>query len=109
MPSTSRARRGLAAVGMAAAISAGATSPGLIAAPAVNADPEDEVFGCEALSFGTVCDGPIKPDSTFKRCFTSLPTVAGHYYPPWEMCWTVELAADPDYGINMPRHHIDEG
>lgn len=37
--------------------------------PPAQAYPGDPMPGCATEVFRTMCDGPVRPDSTWKRCY----------------------------------------
>ncbi|OHV06024.1 CDGP domain-containing protein [Mycobacterium talmoniae] len=98
-------RRHRIAAGAAGVIAAGAAVAALITAPASRADPG---AGCENQDLGTVCDGPIRPDNTFKRCSAvgALYIGKGRFLPAREACWVVDLNTNPDFGAGLPPYHI---
>lgn len=69
--------------------------------------------GCEAGPFAQYCDGPIKTDGTWDRCFTSAPqSFSGQYgqvagfIPSTGRCYPVDPNAFPPTPIGQPQYHI---
>ncbi len=90
----------LATAGFAAAAPTGA-SP--------DEDPDDPMAFCLNQAFGAVCDNPIDPDNTFKRCKITDAFFAHHglYIPRRQSCWVVDLNGNPDFGDGLPQYHIE--
>jgi hypothetical protein len=99
---------------IAAELAAGTLIGGTIAAaaPAANAYPGDPMPGC-VTQFGSVlCDGPIRPDGTFQRCWSNpgsyTPGRYGGYIPPMVNCQIVDTNQPwPMIPFGAPQHHID--
>jgi hypothetical protein len=94
---------------VAAAIAAAVTLAGLLA-PAAAAMPGDPLQGCTTYGLGgTVCDGPIRPDGTWKRCTYSPawygPTAGGG---PQTNCAIVTTGQLPPLMGLTPPTHIDD-
>ncbi|WP_458861090.1 CDGP domain-containing protein [Mycobacteroides abscessus] len=69
--------------------------------------------GCEAGPFAQYCDGPVKADGTWDRCFTSAPqSFSGQYgqvagfIPSTGRCYPVDPNAFPPTPIGQPQYHI---
>ncbi|SIE70156.1 Uncharacterised protein [Mycobacteroides abscessus subsp. abscessus] len=69
--------------------------------------------GCEAGPFAQYCDGPIKADGTWDRCFTSAPqSFSGQYgqlagfIPSTGRCYPVDPNAFPPTPLGQPQYHI---
>lgn len=71
------------------------------------------VAGCEAQVFAQYCDGPIRPDGTWDRCFSTQPQATlGQYgqvtgwVPSVGRCYPVDPDAWPPTPIGQPQYHI---
>jgi len=78
-------------------------------APAATAVPGDPMPGCETQVFANYCDGPIRPDGSWRRCLMAKGSYAGAVYtPPVENCFLVPGADQiPPLPLGQPDHHID--
>lgn len=84
-------------------------------APA-GAIPGDPMAGCETQVFANYCDGPVRPDGSWKRCLFArgqytggFGDVPGVYTPPVENCFVVPGPDQiPPLPLGQPPHHIDE-
>lgn len=82
----------------------------MIAAPAAVAVPGDPMAGCETQVFATYCDGPVRPDGSWKRCLFANGQYGGPgvYVPPVQNCFIVPAADQvPPVPLGQPNHHID--
>ncbi len=79
-------------------------------APVAAAYPGDPMPNCESAGlFNSVlyCDGPIRPDGTWQRCWTWQPSsgnVPGSYSPGGQRCEVTDASKLP-FGL-QPDHHI---
>lgn len=75
-----------------------------------NAYPGDPMPGCESTLFATYCDGPVRPNNTFQRCWQTIGQWT--YYGGFgggRYCNTVDLNGPwPVVPIGAPQHHIDQ-
>lgn len=69
--------------------------------------------GCEAGPFAQYCDGPIREDGSWDRCFNSQPqaTFGGSgqvtgIIPSVGRCYPIDPAAFPPTPIGQPQYHI---
>lgn len=69
--------------------------------------------GCETQLFAQYCDGPVKADGTWDRCFTSAPQATFGQYgqvsgwvPSTGRCYPVDPNAFPPTPIGQPQYHI---
>lgn len=69
--------------------------------------------GCESGPFAQYCDGPVKADGTWDRCFTSAPqSFSGQYgqvagfIPSTGRCYPVDPNEFPPTPIGQPQYHI---
>ncbi|CPV56993.1 CDGP domain-containing protein [Mycobacteroides abscessus] len=69
--------------------------------------------GCEAGPFAQYCDGPIKADGTWDRCFTSAPQATFGQYgqvsgwvPSTGRCYPVDPNEFPPTPLGQPQYHI---
>lgn len=69
--------------------------------------------GCEAGAFAQYCDGPVRPDGTWDRCFQTQPQpFYGQYgqisgwVPSVGRCYPVDPAAFPPTPFGQPQYHI---
>ncbi|SIJ61703.1 Uncharacterised protein [Mycobacteroides abscessus subsp. bolletii] len=97
---------------IAATVAGMALAAGLavVAAPAASAVPGDPMPGCETQVFATYCDGPIRPDGSWKRCLFASGQSGGPgvYVPPVQNCFMVPAADQiPPTPLGQPGHHID--
>lgn len=84
-------------------------------APAAHADPlSDPSVHCLSTTFALYCDGPIQPDGTFTRRWTT--TGQSYYAGPGQMGFIPSTenyqTIDPNQPwpmtpIGAPQHHID--
>jgi hypothetical protein len=91
---------------LAALAAAAAVSGAVALAPAATA-------GCESQVFATYCDGPIRPDGTWDRCFQSAPQAT---YGQWGQvsgvvpsvgrCYPIDPNAFPPTPLGQPPYHI---
>ncbi len=90
------------ATAIAGAVAAATLLTGSVAtAPAAYAYPGDPSPGCDGQVFAMYCDGPIRPDGTFKRCTTT-------YSPSTYVCRIIDNNAPfPPIPLGQPDHHID--
>jgi curli biogenesis system outer membrane secretion channel CsgG len=100
---SSKIVRSIAAVGTGG-VAAMAAVAALAAAPSANAYPANNPPACEAQGLTTYCDGPIQPDGAFKRCASTLASIAT-YVQPQTTCWMVDMS-EPLL-TNQPQHHIN--
>jgi curli biogenesis system outer membrane secretion channel CsgG len=100
---SSKIVRSIAAVGTGS-VAAMAAVAALAAAPSANAYPANNPPACEAQWLTTYCDGPIQPDGTFKRCASTLVSIAS-YVQPQTTCWMVDTSQP--LLTNQPQHHIN--
>lgn len=79
-------------------------------APTASAVPGDPMAGCETQVFANYCDGPIRPDGSWKRCMFAHGQYGGGVYPPpVQNCFIVPGADQiPPTPIGQPNHHIDQ-
>lgn len=80
-------------------------------APQANADPvvPGMQTNCESGFNGTVwCDGPVKPDGRWARCFSVAPswTPQGAYVAGAQRCFAYDPANPPGLPLGQPNHHI---
>jgi hypothetical protein len=72
--------------------------------------PGDPMPGCESTLFATYCDGPIRPNNTFQRCWQTIGQWT--YYGGFgggRYCNTVDLNGPwPVIPVGAPQHHIDQ-
>lgn len=83
----------------------------IILAPTAHAVPGDPEPGCQTLPGGKFCDGPIRPDGSWKRCAYNpgllVPGRYGSYMPPTTHCFMVPgLGQVPALPLGQPPHHI---
>jgi hypothetical protein len=97
-------RRAGKAVGLAVVITIGAATVGF-AAPAS--------AGCEAQVFAQYCDGPVRPDGTWDRCFQSAPQATFGQWgqvsgivPSVGRCYPIDPNAFPPTPLGQPQYHI---
>ncbi|MEC4765437.1 CDGP domain-containing protein [Mycobacterium sherrisii] len=78
-------------------------------APVAAAVPGDPMPGCETQVFADYCDGPIRPDGSWKRClFAHGQYGGGAYVPPVQNCFIVPgVDQIPPTPLGQPNHHID--
>lgn len=93
-----------------AAVVVGAAAVGLPLAPSASAVPGDPMAGCETQGFANYCDGPIRPDGSWKRCmFAHSQYGGGVYTPPVQNCFVVpgadQIAPTP-IGQPEPSHRL---
>ncbi|WP_100458921.1 CDGP domain-containing protein [Mycobacteroides abscessus] len=69
--------------------------------------------GCETQPFAQYCDGPIKADGTWDRCFTSAPQATFGQYgqvsgwvPSTGRCYPVDPNDFPPTPLGQPQYHI---
>ena len=69
--------------------------------------------GCETQPFAQYCDGPIRPDGTWDRCFQAAQQpVFGQYgqmtgyTAPVGRCYPVDPNAFPQFPLGQPLYHI---
>jgi hypothetical protein len=86
----------------------------LLETPQAHAYPGDPLPGCIASWGTTLCDGPVRPDGTFKRCWWSsgyyewTPVGGPGFMPPMANCEIVDLSQPwPLIPIGAPQQHID--
>lgn len=93
---------------MLAAMSAGALiGCGVMWAARTAADPGDPMQGCETQLFATYCDGPIRPDGSWRRCTWTAPSYTGRVgVPGTVMCREISLPV-PALPLGQPDHHIE--
>ncbi|TXH20063.1 MAG: hypothetical protein E6R06_22825 [Mycobacterium sp.] len=93
-----------------AAISAVTTGVFVIPAPTGSAFPGDPMPGCETQVFADYCDGPIRPDGSWKRCMMARGSAAGGVYvPPVNNCFIIPgVDQIPPTPLGQPPYHIDE-
>nr|WP_052741308.1 hypothetical protein [Mycobacterium sp. UM_NZ2] len=105
------------AIGIIATVAASAaTIAALSAAPVAVAYPGDPNPGCESGGFMNAtlfCDGPIRPDGTWQRCWqwqaNYVPGVGGNpggYSPGGNMC--AVISEDNIQPAISPRYHIGD-
>lgn len=99
MPTSTRICLAVAAVAILTGIGVG------LAAPAS--------AGCETQPFAQYCDGPLKADGTWDRCFTSAPQATFGQYgqvsgwvPSTGRCYPVDPNEFPPTPIGQPQYHI---
>ena len=90
---------------------AAATLAAVALAPAAHAYPGDPMSGCEQggwLNGTTYCDGPIRPDGMFQRCFYIPPQPNGlSWFPATQGCRILDTNAPDPYPPGTPQHHIE--
>ncbi len=69
--------------------------------------------GCETQPFATYCDGPVRPDGTWDRCFSSQPQLtygqfgqATGVVPSVGRCYPVDPNNFPPTPLGQPQYHI---
>ncbi|TXI62204.1 CDGP domain-containing protein [Mycolicibacterium mageritense] len=69
--------------------------------------------GCETQPFAQYCDGPIREDGTWDRCFSTQPQAINGQYgqvtgwvPSVGRCYPVDPNAFPPTPIGQPQYHI---
>ncbi|SHT28235.1 Uncharacterised protein [Mycobacteroides abscessus subsp. abscessus] len=69
--------------------------------------------GCETQPFAQYCDGPIKADGTWDRCFSSASgPIFGQYgqvsgwVPSTGRCYPIDPNEFPPTPIGQPQYHI---
>ncbi|MBN7559759.1 Uncharacterised protein [Mycobacteroides abscessus subsp. massiliense] len=69
--------------------------------------------GCETQPFAQYCDGPIKADGTWDRCFTSAPQATFGQYgqvsgwvPSTGRCYPIDPNEFPPTPLGQPQYHI---
>lgn len=83
-----------------AVVSIGAA--GLVVAPSASA-------GCESQAFATYCDGPIKPDGTWDRCFQTngeTNVFGGVISPSVGRCYPYDPVNPPVTPLGQPQDHV---
>lgn len=73
----------------------------LVAAPAS--------AGCESQAFATYCDGTIKPDGTWDRCFQTpgeTNVFGGTIVPPVGRCYPYDPNNPPLTPLGQPGDHV---
>lgn len=94
----------IAAVFAWAALAA-AAGMALPVSPTATAYPGDPMPGCETQLFATYCDGPIRPDGSWKRCLFAK---GSYNVPPVQNCFVVPgLDQIPPTPLGQPDHHVD--
>lgn len=98
--------RGTAVTIRTAALSAMLAATGIgLAAPAF--------AGCETQPSAYYCDGPIRQDGTWDRCFASAPQATYGQFgqvtsmvPSTSRCYPVDPKAFPPLPLGQPQYHI---
>ena len=85
----------------------------LIVAPIAAAYPGDPMPGCVTQMGSVLCDGPIRPNGTFQRCWSNPGSFVGGpypvYNPPMRNCEIVDTNQPwPLIPIGAPQYHIDQ-
>jgi hypothetical protein len=69
--------------------------------------------GCEAQPFAQYCDGPIRDDGTWDRCFSTAPQATYGQYgqvtgivPSVGRCYPIDPTAYPTFPLGQPQYHI---
>ncbi len=69
--------------------------------------------GCETQPFARYCDGPIRADGTWDRCFEAAQQpIFGQYgqvtaiSPSVGRCYPVDPKAFPQFPLGQPLYHI---
>ncbi len=108
MFTASTLRRTCAAISGFALVTTGALLIAATLAGPVSGTPPEQPTGCRAQPGVYVCDGPIHPDQTFRRCWITRPIMASRnqLIPSRSWCWTVDLANRPLFGNGLPQHHL---
>lgn len=74
-------------------------------APSASAVPGDPMPGCGTQVFANYCDGPIRPDGSWKRCMFAH---GQGNVPPVQNCFIVAGAEQiPPTPLGQPNHHIE--
>ena len=78
--------------------------------PKAHAYPGDPMPGCESTLFATYCDGPVRPDATFQRCWTTIGQWTNYGgFGGGRYCNMVDLKGPwPVIPVGAPQHHIDQ-
>lgn len=81
-------------------------------APVASAYPGDPMPGCITQMGSILCDGPIRPDGTFQRCWSNPGSYVGGpspaYIPPMSNCEIVDTSQPwPVIPFGAPQHHVD--
>ncbi len=65
--------------------------------------------GCQTQVFANYCDGPIRPDGSWRRCMMAHAQYGGGIYTPAvQNCFLVPAAdAIPVFPLGQPPYHID--
>ncbi|ORA38134.1 CDGP domain-containing protein [Mycobacterium aquaticum] len=92
-------------------LTGGLVAGGLAAAGLALAAPSSA--GCETQPFAQYCDGPIRPDGTWDRCFSTQPQAINGQYgqitgwvPSVGRCYPVDPNAWPPTPLGQPQYHI---
>ena len=97
-----------------AAVAAALAAAAVLVAPLAHAYPGDPMPGC-ITDFGSVlCDGPIRPDGTFQRCWSNPGSyfpgwgyVPPSYVPPMTNCEIVDTNQPwPVIPLGAPQYHV---
>ncbi|UVT31474.1 hypothetical protein SEA_SEJANUS_41 [Mycobacterium phage Sejanus] len=90
---------------------ASAVAVGALGASVILAAPASA--GCETQPFAQYCDGPVRPDGTWDRCFTTQPQLINGQYgqvtglvPSVGRCYPVDPNNFPPTPIGQPQYHI---
>lgn len=65
--------------------------------------------GCEGQAFAQYCDGPIRPDGTWDRCFVAYGSTNAFgqvTVPPVGRCYPVDPTAYPMFPLGQPQYHV---
>ena len=65
--------------------------------------------GCEAQVFAKYCDGPVRPDGTWDRCFEAYGTTNAFgavLVPRVGRCYPVDPNNFPPTPLGQPQYHI---
>ena len=85
---------------------------GALAAPSARADvPGDPLPNCETMTvFVTTvyCDGPVRPDGSWKRCWSWPGSMAGNYYSAGGTSCAINTPGNIQPLIG-PKYHIGGG
>jgi hypothetical protein len=79
----------------------------LLAASVVLAAPASA--GCEGQAFAQYCDGPIRPDGTWDRCFVaygSTNAFGAVTVPAVGRCYPIDPNAWPMLPLGQPQYHV---
>jgi hypothetical protein len=84
---------------------------GFVVAGAAFAAPA--AAGCETGPFAQYCDGPIRPDGTWDRCFSTTPQATYGQYgqvsgivPSVGRCYPYDPTNPPMTPLGQPNYHV---